>query len=184
MSYDPQQFEHTRRLNPPQVPYQPGHAQPPNSPHWATPQSGPPARPETPLHRKAWPYALLAVMLLMIGGSAAFAYDRGLILKDSGVAACEAMRDGNKVPGAGEAKGFTEAEYREVRETFADSRYEDIREHGTKLMDVAWQVSQLGDGGEVGMEAWVYMQPLTTHMSGLQSACADQGIIIDLKAGN
>jgi hypothetical protein len=58
-------------------------------------------------------------------------------------------------------------------------RYEDLRTHGTKLMDVVWQVSQLG--GDPGLGALVYLQQLTEQMSGLQSACADRGIILELK---
>ena len=89
-------------------------------------------------------------------------------------------------------KPMTEAEYRELRGVFEDSRYNDIRDHGTKLMDVVWQMSQAidqqggadaEDGASLGA-ALAYMQPLMTHMTGLQSACADQGVIVNLKNGS
>lgn len=134
-----------------------------------------------PKKRRTWPLIALPVALLVAGAATYIAYDRGIILKDSGVKACEALRDGNKTfnGAAQNDKPLTEAQYRELRGVFADSRHDDIRDHGTKLMDVVWQVSQLGD--EPGMEALAYIGPLTTHMTGLQSACADQGIIVNLK---
>lgn len=135
--------------------------------------------------RRLWPFAALAVALIAVGVAGYVAYDRGVILKDSGVKACEALRDG-QTKFNGDAKNddpMTEAQYRELRSVFEDSRHDDIKDHGTKLMDIVWQVSQLGDNP--GMEALAYIGPLTTHMTGLQSACADQGIIVNLKpAGN
>ncbi|WP_229403568.1 hypothetical protein [Micromonospora okii] len=45
-------------------------------------------------------------------------------------------------------------------------------------MDVVWQVSQLPKGQEMG--ALAFMGPMGTHMAGLQTACADQGVIVNL----
>lgn len=148
---------------------------------------------EPPRRPARWPYAVLAGAVLLFGGAVWTAYDRGVLLKDSGVEACEALRDGNSQikNDAGEDEQMTEAQYRELREVFADSRHDDIRDHGTKLVDVIWQMTRAigptGDGpsaeadGEAFGAALMYMQPLATHMTGLQSACADRGIIVDLK---
>lgn len=75
---------------------------------------------------------------------------------------------------------MTEAEYREARELFEDSRHEKIREHGTALMDLAWQISQMPEDQEMG--ALAFIGPMGTHISGLQTACADQGIIVNLSS--
>lgn len=139
-----------------------------------------PSVPPPPVHKARWPWLVLVVAVLFLASAGWFAYNR-VIKKDSGIAACEAMAgdrqivDGAKV-GAGQK--LTEAQYRQVRKVFEDSRYDDIKDHGTKLIDVVWQVSQLGD--KPGMEVLAFVGPLTTELSGLQSACADQGIIIKM----
>jgi hypothetical protein len=156
---------------PPQQPY--GHSPTPD------PQAWPPAQ-IPPSRKPRWPWLVLAVAVLFLVSAGWFAYNR-VIKKDSGIAACEAMA-GNKqiVDGAkvGADEKLTEAQYRQVRKVFEDSRYDDIKDHGTKLIDVVWQVSQLGD--TPGMEVLAFVGPLTTEVSGLQSACADQGIIIKM----
>jgi hypothetical protein len=162
--------------------------QPPHDPQIPVVPAGPPAaftgygpQPQPP-RRSLLPWLALAVALLVVAGAGGwFLYDR-VIRTDSGVAACEALRDGDKaVDGDDGDKTMTEAEYRELRGVFEDSRYEDIRDHGTKLIDLVWQLSKLGE--EPGMEALAFMGPLTEHVTGLQSACADQGVIVDLKLG-
>jgi hypothetical protein len=149
--------------------------------------AGPPAafagygQPPQPPRRSLLPWLALAVALVVAGTGGWFLYDR-VIRTDSGVAACEALRDGEKaVDGDDGDKTMTEAEYRELRGVFEDSRHEDIRDHGTKLIDLVWQLSKMGD--EPGLEALAFMGPLTEHVTGLQSACADQGVIVDLKMG-
>jgi hypothetical protein len=127
---------------------------------------------------------VLAVAVLFLGSAGWFAYQRGVLLKDSGVTACEAMRDGDRTlsGAARETAPITEAEYRELRAVFEDSRHADLRDHGTRLVDLIWQMSQLPTG-EGGPEMLAYLGPLTTHLTGLQSACADQGVIVNLNAG-
>jgi hypothetical protein len=168
MSYDPVGY---RRAEP--YGHQPyGRTEPPviyGRPYRPVP--APPPPPPPPRGRR-WPYLLLGAGLAVLAGAAWTAYDRNLIAKDSGIKACEALRD---KPG-GYDRPMTETEYRALRKTFEDSRYGDIRDHGTKLVDVAWQASRLG--GDQG--ALVYVGPLTEHATGLQSACADQGIIVNL----
>ncbi|MEV6376419.1 hypothetical protein [Micromonospora musae] len=122
--------------------------------------------------------SLVAVLAVVTAGVAV--YDT-FIREDSGVAVCKAMRDGKDILGNEQRSGddeMTEAEYREARELFEDSRHEDIREHGTALMDIAWQVSNLPE--DQGMGALAFLGAMGTHISGLQTACADHGVIVDL----
>lgn len=136
-----------------------------------------PATP-APRPRRRLPLVLAgAATLLVLGAGGWFGYDR-FIKEDPGVAACKSLAAGDKTFDGKQAddKQMTEAEYRKLRAVFEQSRHDDIRDHGTKLMDVAWQVSKLGP--EPGMEALAYVGPLTEHMTGLQSACADQGVIV------
>lgn len=108
----------------------------------------------------------------------------GFIREDPGVAACKAMAAGKKMDGSPKTSGgngsdkMTKAEYQDAREIFADSRHEKLREHGTAIVDLAWQIQGLGDGNELA--ALAFVGPMGTHLSGLQSACADQGVIVDL----
>ncbi len=131
--------------------------------------------------RPLWPWlaAVAALSLILLTGSGWLLYDR-VLREDSGVAACRALASQDR-SGAGGATDdeLTRDEYISMRQVFADSRFPDLREHGTKLMDIMWQVSQLGADNEVA--ALAYLQPLTEHISGLQSACADHGVILDLK---
>jgi hypothetical protein len=170
MSYDPVGY---RRAEP--YGHQPyGRPEPPviygrpYRPAAAPPQSPPP-------RGRRWPYLLLGAALAVLAGAGWTAYDRNVFATDSGVRACEALRD----QPSGYQRPMTEAEYRALRKTFEDSRYGDIRDHGTRLVDVAWQVSRLPDGDQ-GTGALRYAGPLTEHASGLQSACADRGIIVNL----
>lgn len=157
---------------------------------------GQPLAPQQPMYeapdpgrsrKLLWPLIALAVALVFAGSGIAYAYNKGMIFKDSGIKACEALRDGGtKFNGTAQNKDpMTEAQYKQLRQVFADSRYDDIRNHGTKLLDIVWQVSQLTDGTDAdsgsGFAVLAYVGPLTTEMSGLQSACADQGIIVNLK---
>lgn len=105
----------------------------------------------------------------------------GAVTPDSGIVACEAIRDAELTSVNGDDPGsneMTEDEYRELRDQFEDSVHEDIREHGTKLVDVVWQVEQIPDGQEVA--ALGFLGPLTEHATGLQAACARQGIHFSL----
>lgn len=154
------------------------------SPDPVSPQMGLPPAPGQ--KRRWWPYVVLAASVVFAMSAAAYAYNQNLIFKDSGIAACEELAaDGNKGLTGGKSttdETMTEAQYRELRKVFAESRYDDIKDHGTKLIDVIWQVSQTTKGGDdAAMGALAYLGPLTTHMSGLQSACADQGIIVNLQ---
>jgi len=135
----------------------------------------PPPAPTTPRQR-THPLAWAAAIIIggSVGAAGFFAYrafaPAGFPGKpaDSGIEACEAMRDGpigNQTP-------LTEDRYRKTRALFAGSRDPDIRENGTKLIDIAWQA------GQDESKALAYMGPLMDAASGLQTACADHGIIL------
>ncbi|WIM94179.1 hypothetical protein ACTOB_006181 [Actinoplanes oblitus] len=130
--------------------------------------------------RPLWPWlaAVAALSLMLLAGGGWLLYDR-VLREDSGVTACRALADQEKNGGGTADDKLTKDEYLSMRQVFANSRYADLREHGTKLMDVLWQLTQWGPDNE--MVALTYLQPLTEHISGLQSACADHGVIIDLK---
>lgn len=97
--------------------------------------------------------------------------------KDSGIAACEAMASKASKPVVNESKAPGTAEqFAQLRGVFADSRYPEIRENGTKFVDVVRQVTALGE--DSGMAGLVFIGPLTESYSGLASACADHGYTI------
>lgn len=123
-----------------------------------------------------------AVVAVLSVSSGVFIYHR-FIATDPGIAMCEALRDDGSITSMGSDRGgeYTEAEYRDIRGKIRQSRYENIREHGTKFIDVGWQVTRLSEDPGPGGGALAYMGTLMEHMSALQSACADQDIIIDLK---
>ncbi|WP_319462878.1 hypothetical protein [Micromonospora sp. RTP1Z1] len=169
----------------PEQPYQQGApAYPPQQYQPAGPVQPPAHTPPAPAaspNRKQIIVAVAAAVAVLMLTAAGLAVYEGFIKEDSGVAACKAMRDGKKMDGSPKASGddkLTEKEYRAARKVFEDSRYADIREHGTGLVDIAWQVQQLGDGQEMG--ALAFIGPMGTHVSGLQTACANQGVIVNL----
>ncbi|MGC4750472.1 hypothetical protein ACLQ28_33110 [Micromonospora sp. DT201] len=141
-------------------------------------QQPPPASPAASSSRKPLliaGLAFVAVLMLTAGGYAV--YDR-FIREDSGIAACKAMADGKQMDGSPKTSDddkLTEAEYRDARKIFEDSRNTKIREHGTALIDILWQVQGMEDGGALAL-----LGPMGTHVSGLQTACADEGFIVKL----
>lgn len=92
---------------------------------------------------------------------------------DSGVAACKAISEGAKPIQPGEGDEFTQDDYREFRQVFADSRYSAIRDNGVKLIDNAWQIRSIPEGEEMG--ALAYVGALTSAYAGLSGGCAEVG---------
>ncbi|MER7417161.1 proline-rich domain-containing protein [Micromonospora peucetia] len=130
--------------------------------------------------RKALIIAVVGAVALLMLITAAYAVYDGYIKEDSGVAACKAMRDGKNPDGSeitDEYSKAPEAEYRKLREVFADSRHEDIRMHGTAFVDLVWQISQTSNEGLD--DALDHSAPLESHMLRLAAACADQGVIVN-----
>lgn len=180
----PSQPDPTRTFNPPSQQY------PPHT--YGQPQVyGQPTYPVQPPPRRSrslmWASVALALAVVFAGSGITYAYNKGLIFKDSGIKACEALRQGNRTfTGAAQNDTpMTEQQYKDLRKVFADSRFDDIRSHGTKLMDLVWQISQLTDSKdpESGFALLPYVGPLTSEVSGLQSACADQGIMFTIPIG-
>ena len=128
--------------------------------------------------RVKWPWIVgAAIAVVVLSAGAVVAYDQ--LAKDPGVAACEAIRDGQVSPNRqGSDKDMTEAEYKGVRRQFADSRNSDIRDHGTKLVDGIWQIQKMKDDEAIG--ALALIGPMMQHLAGLQSACADEGVVFTI----
>jgi hypothetical protein len=160
-----------------QQPIQPPSYQQPAQPWPAAPQPAPP--PQRSAH---WAWAVLALVLVLAGGVGYWVWDTK-IRADSGLAACQAVHDGGRIGGVTQSssKTLTEDNYRKARQVFQDSRYGDIKASGTKLMDVVWQVSQLGP--DPGMAALPYVGQLTSAVTDFQGACANHGVILNMNLG-
>lgn len=144
----------------------------PEPPPWAS-QAG---------SRSPWPLRItLAAMVAVVAILAGLLVQRmnwlpvgvPLIGKDTGVAACEAIHNGQAPV---KAKGImSEADYRKARAVFADSRYPDIRNNGTRLMDLAWQAQGMGTNN-LGVLAVI--GAIGDAYSGLAGGCASVGYTI------
>ncbi|MFI6820571.1 hypothetical protein ACIBJE_06395 [Micromonospora sp. NPDC050187] len=121
--------------------------------------------------------AVLALLLAGVAGTAIYQ----AVKEDSGITACKAMASGGEGNKAFDDDGddeLSEAEYQELRKQFADSDHEKIREHGTALVDIVWEVSRMK--GDEAAGALAYLGPMSTHMAGLKTACANEGIQVQL----
>ncbi len=127
-----------------------------------------------------WLWAALGATIVFALSGGWYFYEH-VIRADPGIAACQSMTSDQQIAGwqkSGVDRTLTQAQYRTMRKVFEDSHYDDIRDHGTKLIDIIWQVSRLSkDNGTMALS---YVVPLMEQLLGLQSACADQGIIINL----
>jgi hypothetical protein len=118
--------------------------------------------------------SFIALGVVVLGGFAA--YDR-FVKEDSGIAACKSMRDDRDTSMDSDGDGeLTEEEYQAVREMFDDSKHEDIREHGKALVDLVQQMSKMSDDQPAG----ALVGQIADHATGLQTACAEQGIPVNL----
>lgn len=126
------------------------------------------------------PLIIMAVAILVAAGAilrivGVLPYWVPLIGQDSGVAACEAIASsgGTKIDG-GAGENATDAEkIRAVRALFADSRHDDIRQHGVAFMDLTTQIMAMGEKPD--LSALALVGPITTAYAGLAGGCADQG---------
>ncbi|SCL22463.1 hypothetical protein [Micromonospora inyonensis] len=120
--------------------------------------------------------AVLGLLLAVVAGTGIYQ----AVKEDSGITACKAMAaggEGEKPVDEGDDE-LSEAEYKKLREQFADSDHEKIREHGTALIDIVWEVSKME--GDEAAGALAYIGPMSTHMAGLKTACANEGIQVNL----
>jgi hypothetical protein len=116
----------------------------------------------------------VALGVVVLGGLAV--YTR-FVKEDSGIVACKAMRDDRETSMDPDGNGeFTEEEYKALREMFDDSTYKDIREHGQSLVDLVWEMSRIPDGDAAGD----LIGRIAESATGLQTACADQGVVVNL----
>jgi hypothetical protein len=122
--------------------------------------------------------AIALLVLLGVGGLVATVlWDR--VGPDTGVAACKAVAnptEGGLIRSDG-AETMSEQEYKDVRKLFADSRDENIKEHGTALMDLAWQIQNTPEEDQLGA-AFAYIGPITQAYTGLSGACAEHGHVL------
>ncbi|MFK3983871.1 hypothetical protein ACI2K4_26255 [Micromonospora sp. NPDC050397] len=129
-----------------------------------------------PTRNRAKPYViagagLLALFVLVLGGLAVW----DVVREDAGIVACESLAARS---GSANQEQLTEAEYRELRDGFADSDLAALREHGTRTMDLVWQVTRMVDGDEVNVLP--LLPELSDRALALQRACAAQGVVINL----
>jgi hypothetical protein len=124
------------------------------------------------------PWILAGVTCLaMLGGAGAFV--RGQLSGDSGVAVCEEIRDGALSAQLSLNGDLTDAQYQEIRTQFEDSRNAGIREHGRTLIETVRGAQHTDPSGLPAL-----MSTLMEHATGLQSACASEGVMFDLTGLN
>jgi len=148
----------------------------------------PPRRtsPGTKRERELLPTWLLLVLAAMLGVAGSWAIKTVVQLNtepatttaagntgakpkpDSGIQACEQLRDN---PDATAGKNFTQQRYNELRQRFAGSRDAAIREHGVKMVDLAWKI---GTGGGAPESMTLLMGAATE----LRVACAAHGVVL------
>lgn len=141
----------------------------------------PPAAPPAPRSRRPLFIVIAAVVALVLIGGVTVAVLRANNVgpfKDSGLAACEAIRD-SKNQIAKKNEKVTQADYQKLRKVFADSRYADIRDSGTKFTDLVWQLQGMDTNadGAFGM-ALAFLGQVMQSYSSLSGACAAHGVVI------
>jgi hypothetical protein len=120
--------------------------------------------------------AVVAGTLAVVVLGALVIYGR-FVKEDPGIVACKAMRDDRETwMDADGTNELTEEEYRAVREMLIDSRSADIREHGSSLVDLIWQMRKIPDDEAAGD----LVGRIADRAMGLQTACADHGIVVNL----
>lgn len=146
------------------------------------PHDGPTDLPAVRSSRRPLLIAAGAVVALLLVGGGTFAVLRAYNvgpLKDSGLATCEAIRDNkNKNKSSGDDK-IKADEYLKLRKKFSGSRYDDIRDSGTKFVDLVRQFdgTDKNSDGALGM-ALVLGGQLVQSYSSLSGACANHGVTI------
>jgi hypothetical protein len=121
--------------------------------------------------------AVVGGVLTVVVGPPSLVKQYTPIGKDSGVAACEALRDKTIVShaqaGESQADGWARA-----RKLFADSRYGDLRDSGTKLVDLMAQYDGLSsDGNSLGAGLFMGSQIIQAYGT-LSGSCSAHGVNI------
>jgi hypothetical protein len=129
---------------------------------------------------------LLAFAVVAVGVIWTVAIPKGRDKIDSGIQACKMVSEGKSPDGKptdgpssepGAEDEFTQEQYKDLRDIFADSRHDDIKAAGTKFVDVAYQASGAGDG------ALAFLMPMMTSYTELSSACANHGYPLPALSG-
>lgn len=130
--------------------------------------------------------AIVGVACILVGGGifAMLYFSNVGPFKDSGLAMCESIRDGQDAGSASDSDSpLTEAEYLELRAQFANSRYADIRDAGTRFVDLVWQLSSVDDDDSLGA-ALLFAGQIMEAYSALSGACAAHGVVIPPLSAN
>jgi hypothetical protein len=127
--------------------------------------------------------AVVGAVLTVVFGPPSLVKRYTPIGKDTGVAACEALRDKTVVSGA--KAGGSEADgWARARKLFSDSRYPDLRDSGTKLVDLMAQYDGLSsNGNETGAVLFMGSQIITAYGS-LSGACSAHGVNLPALGSN
>jgi hypothetical protein len=142
--------------------------------------------PGEPDQKGRWTIALVAAVITISLLLSAFLVQRsGLVPagipvlgRDSGLAACEMIANGGTLNNESSGETMTKAEYQQLRDIFDGSRFPAIRDHGTRLMDYAWQMQSLTASDQNALAALPLVQPMTEAYTGLAAACADHGHVL------
>lgn len=136
----------------------------------------------------------VALLLLCVLGVGAYKLNLGP-LKDSGLAECQTIHDAaaadrtdpTAAPSTSTSdEGITLDQYHDIRKKFADSRYGDIRDAGTRFVDLLWQLSEAARGSDEDAlgAALMLASQLYAAYSSLAGACSNHGVDIPPLAGN
>ena len=156
--------------------------------------ASPPTDPVPPPASSGLPIGLVVgvglLLVMLLGGATVSGLYLGNVgpFKDSGLALCEDIRDaqnsGNplKLNGSdGNRYRLTETEYQDLRSRFAESRYDDIRDAGTRFADLNWQLNQVGSATIVRDIIKLTSQLLPAY-GALADACANHDVILPVAA--
>ncbi len=121
--------------------------------------------------------ALAAIILAAAASLVGYKLISDRLVEDPGVKVCKQVRENLQLPDdERDTDPITEQEYQQIRDLLQDTRHDKIRTHGTKLLDLTWQLQQFGP--EPGLEALPLVQPFWDAYTGFSGACADQGVIL------
>lgn len=131
----------------------------------------------------------VAVVLAGAGIAAAAVSGKGPaagLVKDSGVKACEQIRDNAAAEKASPAPSPTASKnaaeslkaYQAFRKQLADSRYDDLRIAGTEVIDLIYQMSGSGNSDADAGVALAAMGQLVQKWASFAGACQNHGVTI------
>lgn len=116
----------------------------------------------------------LAVFMILV-------FDNGSSNTDSGITACRDMAkrssDSSKdTPKYSGTRVMTDTDYREVREPFEKSKYEDIRVAGTSFVDTTFNLNKAVNGDGQTLSLLELTALIRANWAELQAACKNHGV--------